>query len=98
VTPVWQSWVFLFEVALVLAVCAVWAGQRYRNDRLALRKRVLVNLLDGKAMDGVLYSRRGRLLVLRDVTVLEQGAQPVSVDGEVLVDRNRVDFVQVTDR
>lgn len=94
----WQTTIFVLEVALVLAGVAAWTFQRIRNDRLALRKRVLVNLLDGKAMDGVLYARRGRLLVLRNVTVMESGTAPVEMDGEVIVDRDRVDFMQAANR
>lgn len=86
---------FLAEVALLLVGVAVWVALRVRNDRLALRKRVLVALLDGKAMNGILWARRGRLVVLRDVTLIEPGTSPVSMDGEVIIDRSRVDFVQV---
>lgn len=90
----WQTTIFLVEVALLLIGAAAWMVCAIRNDRLALRKRVLVALLDGKAMNGVLWARRGRLIVLRDVTLIEPGASPVSMDGEVIVDRSRVDFVQ----
>lgn len=92
----WQTTVFLLEVAIILAVIVVMVVQHFRNEHLSLRKRVLVNLHDGKAMDGVLYARRGRLLVLRNVTLLEPGATPVDVDGVVIVDRDRVDFVQAS--
>ena len=91
----WQTTIFLVEVALLLIGAATWSVCRIRNDRLALRARVLVSLLDGKAMNGVLWSRRGRLLVLRDVTLIEPGASPVDMDGEVILDRGRVEFVQV---
>jgi hypothetical protein len=94
----WQTTIFVLEVALLLIGVTAWTVQCIRNNRLALRKRVLVNLLDGKAMDGVLYARRGRLLVLRNVTVMEAGSPPVNVDGEVVLDRNRVDFIQVAYR
>ena len=86
---------FLVEGALLLAGGAAWVAWRIRNDRLALRARVLVALVDGKAMNGVLWARRGRLLVLRNTTLIEPGAPPVDMDGDVLVDRDRVDFVQV---
>ena len=92
----WQSTVFLLEVAVILGVIVVMLVQHFRNEHLSLRKRVLVNLNDGKAMDGVLYARRGRLLVLRNVTLLEPGTNPVDVDGVVIVDRDRVDFVQAS--
>jgi small nuclear ribonucleoprotein (snRNP)-like protein len=62
---------------------------------LVLRRRVLVNLKTGKALEGVLWTRRRGVLVLKDATLLEPKVPPVKVDGEVLVDRANVDFVQV---
>ncbi|WP_326806655.1 hypothetical protein OHB04_02365 [Streptomyces sp. NBC_01775] len=62
--------------------------------RTALRKRVVVNLAD-KAFSGILWARRGPLLVLRDVELLEAGREPQSVDGEVVIERAKVEFTQV---
>lgn len=91
----WHSVVFLVEVALVLAAAAGWVWVTVRANRLAVRQRVLVSLIDGQAMNGVLYARRGRYLVLRDVTLHAPGNEPTRMDGEVLLDRDRVDFIQV---
>lgn len=60
-----------------------------------LCQRVLVNLEDGRAFAGVLYDRRGPLLVLRDAQLIEPGAEPTAVDGEVLIERPKVAFIQV---
>ncbi|MEU7103528.1 hypothetical protein ABZ951_00530 [Streptomyces sp. NPDC046215] len=54
----------------------------------------MVNLPD-KAFAGVLWAQRGPLLVLRDVELLEAGRDPQRVDGEVVVERARVEFTQV---
>jgi hypothetical protein len=62
--------------------------------RTAVRKRVIVNLPD-KAFRAILWAKRGPLLVLRDVELLEAGRAPQAVDGEVVVERTRVEFVQV---
>lgn len=62
--------------------------------RSALRRRVLVNLKTDKAFEGILYAQRGPLLVLRDVTLRATG-QATPIDGEVIVERPNVDFVQV---
>lgn len=70
---------------------ADWA----RAARTGLRRRMLVNLHGGNAIDGVLWSRRGALLVLRDARLLEPGAEAVQLDGDVLVDRREVSFSQV---
>jgi len=84
----------LVEGALLLAGIAAAAVLWARNARTAVRNRILANLTDGSAVEGVLWQRRGRLLVLRDAVIHERGAQPVSADGEVLLDRDRVLFVQ----
>lgn len=62
--------------------------------RTAVRKRVVVNLAD-KAFRGILWTQRGPLLVLRDAVLLEAGREPQPVDGEVVVERTRVEFTQV---
>lgn len=62
--------------------------------RTAVRKRVVVNLAD-KAFTGILWAKRGPLLVLRNAELLEAGRLPQPVDGEVVVERARVEFMQV---
>lgn len=62
--------------------------------RTAVRRRVMVNLAT-KAFDGVLWAQRGPLLVLRDARLLEPGREPQAVDGEVVIERSRIEFTQV---
>lgn len=62
--------------------------------RTAVRKRVVVNLAD-KAFKGILWAQRGPLLVLRDVELLEAGRTAQPVDGEIVVERSKVEFTQV---
>jgi hypothetical protein len=64
--------------------------------RWPVRHRVLVNLTDGKAIRGVLWAKRGPLLVLRDAELHEPGCEAVPLDGDVLVERPRVLFIQAT--
>ncbi|MEV5770092.1 hypothetical protein AB0L49_02310 [Streptomyces antimycoticus] len=54
----------------------------------------MVNLAD-KAFSGVLWAKRGPLLVLRDAELLEAGREPQRVDGEIVVERSQVEFIQV---
>jgi hypothetical protein len=62
--------------------------------RTAVRKRVVVNLAD-KAFTGILWAKRGPLLVLRDAELLEAGRPAQAVDGEIVVERSKVEFTQV---
>lgn len=59
-----------------------------------LRRRVVVVTLDERTIEGVLFARRGPLLVLRDAHVHHQG-QRVPADGELVIERARVAWVQV---
>lgn len=63
--------------------------------RVAIRRRVLVNLKTDKALRGVLFDQRGGLLVLKGAELLEPGREPVSIDGDVVVQVENVDFVQL---
>jgi len=63
--------------------------------RWPVKSRVLVNLHDGRAFDGILYRTTGPLLVLVDPTLIEVGAEPTKLDGAVYVERSNVSFIQV---
>lgn len=65
-----------------------WAWRRL------VRKRVVVNQ-DGRAFAGILWAQKGPLLVLRDAELLQPGTPPQSMDGEVVIERNTVHFVQI---
>lgn len=64
-------------------------------SRWPVYERVLVNLVDGAALDGLLVAKRGDLLVLADVTLHDDTHEPVALDGDVYVERHRVRFLQV---
>lgn len=65
-----------------------------RPWNVAVLHRVVVNLRSGTAITGVLIRQRGPLLVIADAQVHAVGEEPVHVDGEVIVERAHVDFVQ----
>ncbi|WP_254400761.1 hypothetical protein [Streptomyces sp. AC555_RSS877] len=55
---------------------------------------MIVNLGD-KAFAGILWAKRGSLLVLKDAVLMQHGAADTPLDGEVIVERSKVDFIQV---
>lgn len=57
-------------------------------------RRVIVNLKSGNAIDGVLIKRSGPLLFLKNSVLLEPGRDPVALDGEVVIERAEVEFIQ----
>lgn len=63
-------------------------------------RSVLINLktLPGQpdeALSGVLWKTRGRWMVLRKATLLVQGQPPAKIDGDMVVDRANVKYLQV---
>lgn len=83
-------------VAALAVVAVVWlAVERVAAGRLAVRDRVLVNLQNGDALTGLLWQRRGRLMVIRDASVMTPVLrEPRRIDGDAIVDRDQVTFVQ----
>jgi hypothetical protein len=63
-------------------------------SRTLVCRRIVVNLTTGRAFEGLLITKRGPLLVLRDAVLLEPGADPTPVDGEIVIERRRVEFIQ----
>jgi hypothetical protein len=63
--------------------------------RTLVRRRVVVNLASGRAFRGILWAKRGPLLVLREAAMFEPGVPPVPVDGEAVIERRTVEFIQV---
>lgn len=63
--------------------------------RQRVHKVVIVTLRSGRGFRGVLFDADPDLLVLRNAEVVEPGASsPVGVDGEVLIPRCEIEFVQ----
>ena len=60
-------------------------------------RRVLVNVTynPNEALQGVLWRYRGGWLVLRDVEGLTTGQAPAKMDGDVVIHRDKVAYLQV---
>lgn len=83
----------LVLTAVLAAIVALALNVRLTWRRLLVRRRVIVNLKGGTALSGVLFTQRGPLLVLRNATLHESG-QRIPVDGEAVVEREQVDWIQ----
>jgi small nuclear ribonucleoprotein (snRNP)-like protein len=64
--------------------------------RTLTRKKVVINLHSSRAFVGILWAQRGPLVVLRNVTMHEPGAAPAPVDGEIVIERDQIEFIQIT--
>lgn len=86
----------LLAAFLLLAGVVVWhATERVLDRRVALRRRVVVNLADERAIAGVLWRRYRSVVVLRGAQMHEPGNDAVSMDGDVVIERDRVMFMQI---
>lgn len=62
--------------------------------RVLLYRRVVVNLTNGSSIEGILYRDPAPLIVLKQAIYYEPGAEPVPLDGDVVIERERVLFIQ----
>jgi hypothetical protein len=60
-----------------------------------VRKTGIVNLISGTSFRGVIWQVAGTWLVIRNVEMLRNNGDVTAVDGEVVVSRDHVDFIQL---
>ena len=60
---------------------------------LAFYKKVLV-ATTGPTFRGILFNTKGDFIVLKNVELLEED-KIIQMDGEVIIDRNKIEFIQV---
>lgn len=68
--------------------------------RPLVSRRLLVSLIPvagapDRAVRGVLWEQRGPCLVLKAAELIETGQEVRRVDGEIVVERRNIDFIQV---
>lgn len=83
--------VILSGFLVVVLTIAVWPMVAWR---CVVRRRVVVVVEGDRSFTGVLWSRRGALLVLRQASIGESGKE-IPLDGDVIVERRRVQWIQV---
>lgn len=65
-----------------------------RLIRQHLRRKALITLKSGHSFGGVLYEADPECVILRNAEAIGVTDTPVPVDGEVLILRSDIDFVQ----
>ena len=58
-------------------------------------KQEIENTRTDRAFRGLLWEKRRRFLILRSAEMVKPGGDVVKVDGEVVIERENVDFIQV---
>lgn len=86
----------LLVAVLVLAAAVVWhVVEDYRGRHIAVHRRVVVQLTDDRAVTGILWRRARHLVVMRGAELVEPGREAVPMDGEVVLERDRIAWVQI---
>lgn len=57
--------------------------------------RTVLLQIERMSIGGVLSSETGQTLVLTEASLIEDDRKPVDVDGEIVVERSRILWVQV---
>lgn len=65
-----------------------------RAFKPVIHRRVVVNLVTERAIAGVLVKQTGPLLHLKDAELMEPDAGALPLDGEIVIERSQVDFIQ----
>ncbi|PHP52635.1 hypothetical protein BW737_008880 [Actinomyces ruminis] len=65
-----------------------------RTYRHLIAANVIINLKTGTALAGALVKQSGPLLFLRNVTIYAEGREPQLADGEIVVERGEIEFIQ----
>ena len=60
-----------------------------------LREVIVNHVTDEVAYQGVLWKSRGAWLTLKDVKALHPGREPAPMDGDMVIHRDKVAFLQV---
>ncbi len=79
---------------LGLAILAMLVVESQRRTHPAIGRRVLVNLDEG-AVRGFLIRQYGDWLVLQHVEWLQSDGQRAPLDGDLVLERRRVQFLQM---
>lgn len=87
-------------VVLALGVLVIAGGVAWHivdlawSRRLVVRRRVLVQLDTGRAVVGTLWSTKANRVVIKSAELFEPGSEPTRMDGDVVIERARVEYIQ----
>lgn len=88
----------MFAALSIVAVLAVGGLAACLYQAVGWRRlrarRIVVNLKTGQALDGFLTRQVGQLLFIRGAMLLGAGDEPIAMDGEVIVERSEIEFIQ----
>jgi hypothetical protein len=60
-----------------------------------VRKRAIINTKSDKTFRGIIWKHNTRFVILKNAELLHSSKQATPVDGEVIVYKEDIDFIQV---
>lgn len=90
-----MEWIALLLAFPLGAAAAVLCWYKLNPWRTVRARRVMINLKSGQAIDGLLVRHDGPLLFIAEASLHEGGGSPVPLDGQALVERQNIDFIQI---
>ena len=60
-----------------------------------VKRQIIVNTRSDKTFRGILWSKRFGYLVLKNAELLKAGGETVALDGELVIFKDNVDFLQI---
>lgn len=80
----------------ILAAIEMWHWLVWWRPPYLLRS-VIVNLRDDDttAISGVVWQSRGPFVIVRQASLLKAREAPTPIDGEIVIERDHVSYVQV---
>lgn len=80
---------------LAISTVIWWKAKRRRQGWKSLQAvRIILNLKSGQSIDGWLVRQEAQLLFLRDAVLIGNSDEPLPMDGQVIVERNEIEFIQ----
>jgi len=58
-------------------------------------KRCIINLKTDKAFRGYLLNENKTIVLLKNAELIEPGLEPVYISGEIVIEKNNIDFIQI---
>lgn len=88
-----MEWIALTLLFPLAAAAGWWTTARPWG--LVKARRVVVNLRSGQAIEGLLVRQAGPLLFIAEARLHEGAENAVPIDGQAVVERQTVDFIQI---
>ena len=86
----------IVAIAALIGVYFLWALRRLPNPALSKRVVVATRGPDSHTIEGILLREQGPLIILADARIyLTPGNAPVAMDGEVVLERDKLEWMQV---